>query len=284
MELTYWYMFPAAVLIAATANGAGVGGATFFSPLFIIVLSLDPKVAIGTALITEVFGFSSGVVAHARARAIDWRTARTLMLAAAPTAVVGSLVAGLVDATVLKLVLGVGLTAVAITFLRHRAATAEDLAIARGEGIVQPYTTRHIVTRDGHDFEYRVCREREGRLFSGIGGLFVGLISTGLGEANSYVLIERCRIPSRITVATSVVVVAVTALAASVVHLIDFVSEGGDELSTIASIVLFTIPGVLIGAQLGPEVVRRLKEQTLIRGLGVLFLVVAGVTIVEALV
>lgn len=283
MDLTYWYMFPAAVLIAATANGAGVGGATFFSPLFVLVLSLDPKIAIGTALITEVFGFSSGVVAHARAKAIDWRMARTLLLTSVPAAVIGSLVSGAIDATALKLVLGVGLTAVAIAFLRHRAREREDLAIARGEGVVSPYTTRHLVTSDGHEFEYRVCRQREGRAFSGVGGLFVGLISTGLGEANSYALIERCRVPSRISVATSVVVVAVTAIAASVVHLVDFVSDGGDQLSTIANIVVFTIPGVLLGAQLGPEVVRRLDEQTLIRGLGLLFLGVAAITLVEAL-
>ncbi len=79
------------------------------------------------------------------------------------------------------------------------------------------------------------------------------------------------------------VVVAVTAIAASVVHLVEFVSDGGDQLSTIANIVVFTIPGVLLGAQLGPEVVRRLDEQTLIRGLGVLFLGVAAITLAEAL-
>ena len=67
MDATYWFMFPIAIVIAAVANGAGIGGATFFSPLMLIVLGLSPEVAIGTALITEVFGFTSGVTAHARA-------------------------------------------------------------------------------------------------------------------------------------------------------------------------------------------------------------------------
>ena len=69
MDATYWFLFPTAIVIAAVANGAGVGGATFFSPLFVVVLGLEANVAIGAALITEVFGFSSGVAAHARARA-----------------------------------------------------------------------------------------------------------------------------------------------------------------------------------------------------------------------
>ena len=115
---------------------------------------------------------------------------------------------------------------------------------------------------------YRVCRVREDRLFAAVGGLFVGLISTGLGEANSYALVERCRVPSRVTVATSVTVVAATALAASVVHLVDFARTGGDQLSTVGSLLVFTVPGVVIGAQLGPEVVRRLSENTLIHALG----------------
>ena len=61
MDATYWFLFPIAIVISALANGAGVGGATFFSPLFVLVLGLDTNVAVGAALITEVFGFSSGV-------------------------------------------------------------------------------------------------------------------------------------------------------------------------------------------------------------------------------
>ena len=60
MTLEYWNMVPAAVLIATVAMASGIGGATFFSPLFILALGLPPEVAIGTGLITEVFGFASG--------------------------------------------------------------------------------------------------------------------------------------------------------------------------------------------------------------------------------
>lgn len=62
MSLEYWYMLPVVIFIATIAMAAGVGGATFFSPFFILALSLSPEVAIGTGLITEVFGFASGVM------------------------------------------------------------------------------------------------------------------------------------------------------------------------------------------------------------------------------
>jgi uncharacterized membrane protein YfcA len=49
MDLSLWWLFPVAIVIAAVANGAGIGGATFFSPLFVVALGLEPSVAIGGA-------------------------------------------------------------------------------------------------------------------------------------------------------------------------------------------------------------------------------------------
>ncbi len=282
MDYTYWYLFPVAIIIAAIANGAGIGGATFFSPLFVIALGLEPKIAIGTALVTEVFGFASGVTAHYRARTIDWSVVRMLLVASVPMAVIGSLVGGFAPERVLKTILGVGLLIIAFSFVRHRPHGAEDESIARGEGVVEPSVERLIVSRDGHEYRYHVCRRTEGRLFAGVGGAFVGLISTGLGELNTYALVKRCRVPSRVTVATSVVVVAATALAASLTHLVDFMNGGGQEIDTVVRLVVFTVPGVIIGGQLGPQLSKRVKEVPLIHGLGWLFMVVALVTLIEA--
>lgn len=153
MDLTYWYLFPVAIVVASVANGAGIGGATFFSPLFVIALGLEPQVAIGTALITEVFGFASGVSAHYRSRTIDWRIARTLMVASVPLAIGGSLLGGIAPDQLLKTILGLGLLVIAFSFVRHQPHTLEDASIARGENVVQPSVERRIVTHDG--VEYR---------------------------------------------------------------------------------------------------------------------------------
>ena len=281
MDLTYWYLFPIAIGIAFLANGAGIGGATFFSPLFILFLGLEPKVAIGAALVTEVFGFASGVTAHMRARTIDWKIARSLAVAAVPAAVIGALLAGVIPADLLKLLLGVGLLAIALAFIRHHHAEKETAAIARGEGVVQPSIQRHIVARDGETLDYQLCRRTEARWAGGLGGLSVGLISTGLGELNDYELVMRCRVPTRVAVATSVVVVAVTALAASVTHLAGFVQDGGSTLDTVFSIVIFTVPGVIIGGQFGPQLSRRVRGESLIHLLGWIFLAVAVITLGE---
>lgn len=65
---------------------------------------------------------------------------------------------------------------------------------------------------------------------------------------------------------------------------IDFVQDGGDAIDTVLSIVVFTIPGVIIGGQLGPQLSQRIEGPALIRFLGWVFLVVALLTLAEAVV
>ncbi len=284
MTMQYWYMFPAAVLIATIAMAAGVGGATFFSPLFILALGLPPEVAIGTGLITEVFGFASGLSAYARKRLIDYRLGLALLVVTIPMALLGTLAANWVEPDILKVVLGVGLFAVAISFLRtpeHRDVALLDHAIKQEYGDEKGETC--LITRENEKICYTVCNRTEGRLIAGVGGLFVGLISTGLGELNGFFLLQRCRVPSRVSVATSVFIVALTALAASTGHFIRFARTGGEVLSTVLSIVIFTVPGVILGAQLGSKVSSHIPQKVMERGLGVLFILVAVLTLGEAL-
>ncbi|MFQ5460722.1 MAG: sulfite exporter TauE/SafE family protein, partial [Anaerolineae bacterium] len=222
MSLQYWYMFPISIVIATVAMAAGIGGATFFAPLFVLGLGLSPEVAIGTGLITEVFGFASGLVAYHRRRLIDYRLGANLLVATVPAAVVGTWLSGRAEPEMLKLVLGMGLFAVAFSFLK----TPEEKDVRRMNAAIEadygPRAETCLVTADGQEIHYTVCNRAEGRLISGLGGLFVGMIATGLGELNGYFLLQRCRVPSRVSVATSVFVVAVTAVVASAGHVVQF--------------------------------------------------------------
>ncbi len=109
LTIEYWYLFPMSILIATIAMASGIGGAVFFSPLFMIVLKLEPSVAIGTALTTELFGFSSGLFAYWRRGFIDFKLGRDLLLFSVPAAIVGSFTAEAFPAAVLKTIFGVGI-------------------------------------------------------------------------------------------------------------------------------------------------------------------------------
>ncbi len=131
-------------------------------------------------------------------------------------ALLGTWIAGLVAADILKAIFGVGLFAVAASFLRApepRDIERMDEAIEKEYGGEKAET--FLITRAGEKISYRVCNRTEGRTLAGVGALFIGMISTGLGELNGYFLLQRCRVPSRVAVASSVFVVAITALVAS---------------------------------------------------------------------
>jgi uncharacterized membrane protein YfcA len=268
-------MFPVSVVVATVAMASGVEGATFFAPIFLLGLGLPADVAIGTGLLTEVFGFASGVTAYVRRGLIDFRLARMLVMVTIPAAVLGSLTVGFVPSQTLEALLGMGLVAVALSFIRapdEDEVERLDSGISRDFGRGSAETT--LITAEGEEIRYTVCNRFEGRAIASLGALFMGMLSTGLGELNGYFLLRRCRVPSRVAVGTGVLVVALTALSAATVHLWRFAQSGGDALPTVFALATFTIPGVLIGGQLGPMVASRLSQHALEKGLGVLFLLV----------
>ncbi len=280
MSLEYWFMFPVSVLIATIAMASGVEGATFFAPFFLLALRLPADVAIGTGLITEVFGFASGLFAYTRKRLIDYSLGLNLLIVTIPAAILGTWASSRIAPDILKAILGAGLAVVGISFLRalsHKQVIMLDDEIQAS--VPQLGNTTRLVAANGEEIEYKVCNRPEGMAISGVGALFMGLVSTGLGEMNGYFLLQRCRVPSKVAVATSVFVVAITALVAASGHLAGFLQSGGDALATVFSLCMFTVPGVIIGGQLGSHAASRIPQRTLESGLGIIFILVAVLTL-----
>lgn len=278
MNFEYWYMLPIATLISTIAMASGVEGGTFFAPIFMLALGLPPEVAIGAALITEVFGFSSGVVAYARKKLIDYRLGLTLLTATVPAALVGTWAAGWIEPNLLKIVFSLGLIAIAFSFLRpHQETTPVMAETCINTTHKEPETC--IITAVGQEHRYTINNPTQGQMVAGLGGVLIGLLSTGLGEVNGFYLLKICRMPSQVAIATNVFIVAITALVASCGHFVNFVQEGGETLETVLNLVCFTVPGVIIGAQFGSYVASQIPQQTLERSLAVLFALVAAITL-----
>ncbi len=285
MTLEYWFMLPAAALFSTMAMAFGVGSATFHTPFLILALGLSPEVAIASGLMAEVFGFASGIIAYSRRKLIDYRLGLMLLLATMPMAVLGAWIAGQVDPRILKVLLGVGLLIVALSFLRSPGKDKKKVPriVCEGEDkCTRSKDNRCLTTAEGETYCYTFCHRYEGFSLAGLGGLFLGMISTGLGELDDYFFLKRCRMPSSVAVATSVFIIAFTALAGSAGHIVQFAEAGRGELSIALSIALFAVPGAIIGAQLGARVSVRISERVLVRSMGILFLVVGGLTLGEA--
>jgi uncharacterized membrane protein YfcA len=116
-----------------------------------------------------------------------------------------------------------------------------------------------LTDRAGNVYRYTVCNRALGRTFAAIGGAFLGMISVGLAELQEYHLVARCKVPSPVAVATSIFVVVITVLVASVGHVYGFAREGEGVLNQAMQVAMFTVPGVLIGGQIGPRVQARVN-------------------------
>lgn len=277
MEISteFWWLTPASIGISTIAMASGVGGAIFFSPLFIIALGLDPKVAIGTALITELFGFSSGLFAYSRAKLIDYRLGFKILIFSVPFAILGLYLGRFIPSDVLKGVFATGIIFIAYQiFSEWRKDEAESEKGPQGKSHATQGVT-HLVDASGIDYYYTVCNHGARKFFSAIGGLFVGMISVGLGEVLDYHLVSKCKVPTPVAVGTAIFTVVITVLAASTGHFYEFFFLSEPEvLDEVLGIIVFTIPGVLIGGQLGPRLQKKIPESYIKVGLSFLFVFV----------
>ena len=277
MLLEYWYLFPISVAIATAAMASGIGGAVFFSPLFIVVLGLEPSVAIGTALITQLFGFGSGVWAYARRGLIDFKIGRRLLSFAVPLAIVGSTNADALPPNLLKGVFGVGIIFIGVQmYVAYRHDHGEPARARAGDSVSNPVEHRSVlVDRDGTEYRYTLYHEPEAWSFAALGGLFLGMISVGLSELEEYHFVVRCRIPPPVAVGTSIFIVGVTGLIASAGHFYNFATSSDPTvLPQLLAIVTFTIPGVIVGGQIGPLLQPKLDPGHVKLGLSALFVAV----------
>ncbi len=275
MTLEYWYLFPLSILISTLAMSSGVGGAVFFSPLFMIGLKLEPTVAIGAALVTELFGFSSGLYAYAKRRLIDFKLGFSLLMFSLPAAILGSLGADYFPSIILKTIFAVGIMFIGaqlyLSFKKEQRERLDaDIAVEAKIGFESAR-----MAANGVVYRYTVCEKNQGRFFAAIGGFFVGIISVGLAELEEYQLVARCRVPSPVAVATSIFVVVITVLVASAGHFYHFFSSGDTQtLNQVLNLAIFTIPGVLIGGQIGPLVQSRVNPDYMKVGISLLFVLI----------
>ncbi len=274
MELSFefWYLFPIALAIATLAMASGIGGAVFFSPLFMLVLKLEPQIAIGSALITELFGFSSGLLAYLKAKLVDVNLAKNLLLFSLPAALLGSYYADLIAPSILKLIFAIGLVIIGVQLFKAWRKDQRDKKEPENEKKLSAGFESSLTDAKGRVYLYTVCNKNLGRSFAAIGGVFVGMISVGLAELQEYHLVARCKVPTPVAVATSIFVVVITVLAASVGHIYEFTLEGSDSIIQVLNVVIFTAPGVVLGGQIGPKLQSKLPEEKIKIGISILFI------------
>lgn len=286
----YWFMLPVSTLVATGAMLGGIGGAAMFMPIFLIVFPLlgpefaiaGPVAAIGVALLTEAFGFSSGLIGYLRRHLIDFKVAKSLIIIAVPSAVVGSFLSQYADSDMLKIMYGALM--LILTYIMLKRPTTKEKDQITSDTLTGKFGhighERIITDNEGNSFKYHLCHPGKGKVFTGIGGFITGLMSVGIGEIVTPQLVKQCKMPVSVAAATSVFVIILTVAAASGTHVYSLVSEGGID-AVPWHLVVYTVPGVIIGGQIGSRLQGKLNPEKMEKLFAGLFGVI-GIAMISA--
>ena len=271
-----WWIFPAAILIITVTMTFGIGGGIFFSPFFVIVLGLRPEVAIALGILIEVFAFASGLVGYVSARLVNYHISTRIVPFAVGFALVGAFLGKNLPPTVLEVALGVALLVLALAFLgRERSVHFVDHPL-------HP-VKREYEEKSWSDFWQDLEAKPLLFILSSIGGLFVGLVSAGLGEVNAYTFVRRLKMDPATSAGTSVFIIAFTTIAVTLFNVSFFVVADPGDLLFMAQIAIWAVPGVILGAQLGVRVSKKINRRKALLGLPVLFAAIGILTLLNAL-
>ncbi len=219
----------------------GIGGGSLMTPLLIVVIGVQPVVAIGTDLAYGAITKTVGGWRHLRQGTVDMGVSKWLAFGSVPGSVAGVLLVDRLDlnrSTLLALV-------AAALFVVALATLGRALFI-------------------------RNLRERESVLLSAamklgsvvtgaVLGVVLGLTSVGSGALIGPVLIILYRLTPARVVGTDVFHAAIMLWAAGLTHL--FV--GNVDFLLMANILIGSLPGVLIGSALVPKVPSTVLRPTL---------------------
>ena len=303
--LEYWWLFPFFLLGATTVNTVGISGSALFVPFFIFVFpvfshTLEPETLVKVGLISEAFGLSSSAVAFIQYGLVDRRLALSLVVGSLPFVVGGALLSFVVPEAVFHGLLGVAL--IAASYLLFQADLGHDGSEAgsESEAVADGGTRTDLPDDDGKlgpagvntDAEGTVTRvDREGddyvytrggylRRFANysIGGTFQGLAGFGIGELGIISMLGTS-VPVRVAIGTNHIVVALTAIIASLVHVFGGGLVPGAHSMSLATtpwnMVVFTVPATVTGGQIAPYVSNALETETIKKFVGTLFAVIA---------
>jgi uncharacterized protein len=264
----YWFMFPACIVISSIAMLSGISGAAMLSPTIILgfpvlgVPALAAPAAIGMSLLTEFFGFASGVAGYARRCLIDYRVAGQMIYVAVPFAAAGALASAYLDPALLKTIYGVMMFGLAGVLVRQSAVRPVSYPSA-------------LEASGGKTYRYTPGGLGVSRALTAVGGTLSGMLSTGIGEIELPQLVGICRLPLPVAAGTSILIVTAAVAAGSITHVARLLSAGG--LRAVPwNLIVYTVPGALIGGQIGAKLQGAVREATMERFMAGLFVLIGA--------
>ena len=249
--------FGVGVLVGIT----GVGGGALMTPILVLVFGVAPAAAVGTDLWFAGLTKIVGGVAHNRKGSVDWQVFRRLSLGSLPTALATLAWLHLSGASQMKnglILQALGgvllLTALAMVFKKQTHAIGQALRSNAPEKFKRAQPALTVVA-------------------GAIIGFLVTLTSVGAGALGAVMLLYLYpyRMKPAVLVGTDIVHAIPLTLVAGTGHLL----MGHVDFSLLGGLLLGSVPGILLGTQIGSR-----WPEHLLRGAISVVLVAVGAKLV----
>ena len=253
----YLWLIPLGLVIGTYGTLIGAGGGFVLVPVLLLLYPHEsPEIITSISLAVVFFNALSGSVAYARLRRIDYDSGLLFSAATIPGAILGAFTTAYIPRRLFDAVFGFLMIVVSAYLLlcsSREKETKEKSSHQITCNFVEANGTNHILS-------YKPA--------VGIGlSFFVGYISSLLGIGGGIihvpVLANLLDFPLHIATATSHFILAIMALAGTIVHIVTGAFAYGIRRTIALAI------GVLLGAQVGAMLSTRVKGAWIIRGLAI---------------
>lgn len=244
----------AGLLVGLIGTLVGAGGGFLLVPILLVFAPDEPpNVITGVSLSVVLVNSISGSVAYARQRRIDLRAGLALAVATIPGSILGALLTSKIDRDPFVAVFSVVLLAIAALIIFRPAPKLADPEVERKGW------HRVVIDRSDRRFEYSFSFPAAFIACLGI-GFFSSMLGIGGGIIQVPLFILAFGFPTHIATATSQFMLMIMALAGSSTHALQG-SYSGEAIRWS----LLLAPGVVVGAQIGARLARRMQPVTISR-------------------
>jgi len=237
------------IVVGSAGTLIGAGGGFLLMPAFLIFYKdKGPGVLTAISLAVICANATSGSMAYAKMRRIDYRAGFLFALAAMPGAVAGAIIIDYISSNIFDILFGLML-ALAGTYLFITVGKRLNFQQADAKRI-PPYNLK------------------VGMGISTFVGLLSSLFGIGGGIVHVPMMVYILKFPVHFATATSQFTLAIMTLTGTIVN----IYQG--DLAGQWSLVLLLAAGVLVGAQIGAKISQRFKSTWIIKCLAIALLIV----------
>jgi uncharacterized membrane protein YfcA len=253
MILEQGILFLIGIAVGAFGTIVGVGGGFIIVPLLLFVYHAPAQYAVGTSLSIICLNAISGTVTYARQKRIDYRTGIIFAVSTLPGAVLGASIIDYISGAAFDVGFGVFLLIMAAVMIFRSSVTQ----------IEKSHEDIHIFNPDKR-ISYNVPL---GMIVSFLVGFLSSLAGVGGGIVHVPAMIYLFGFPPFIAVSTSHFILAISTTVGAVSH------------AALNHILWEMLPalgaGVILGAQIGARLSKKVRTKFIIRGLALAVIFVA---------